>query len=218
VLSQVLAGDVSPSGRLTHTWVRSVGYVGTNSQPYYQFPALTTHDWMDGEASALWEYGYGLSYSTFSFSSLVVSALPPADAAKGHNVEASVTVANTGRVASSVTAQAYCSYLDSPRLRVVRWASMLCGFTKVFLRPGQATTAHVNITLSTLARWDPRALSTDLLGHAVAGAYVVDAGRWRVAVGDCSGAAVAAGYAAPHPCPQQRGTFEVARTLTFAGK
>ena len=30
----VLAGDVSPSGRLTHTWVRSVGYVGTNSQPY----------------------------------------------------------------------------------------------------------------------------------------------------------------------------------------
>jgi hypothetical protein len=56
----VLAGDTAPSGRLTQTWVRSVGYIRTNSHPHYQFPALTTHDWRDvapGTASALFEFG-----------------------------------------------------------------------------------------------------------------------------------------------------------------
>ena len=33
--------------RLTQTWVRSVGYVHTQSHPHYQFPALTTHDYRD---------------------------------------------------------------------------------------------------------------------------------------------------------------------------
>jgi hypothetical protein len=44
-IASVLTGEAAVSGRLTQTWVRSVGYVHTNSHPHYQFPALTTHDW-----------------------------------------------------------------------------------------------------------------------------------------------------------------------------
>ena len=158
------------------------------------------------------------SLRSFAFSGAAVLQPPHAGATKDATVEVTVTVTNTGKVASAVTAQVYCSYLDTPQLRVVRWAAMLCGFTKIFLAPQEQQLARVPIALSALARWDTRAAATDLLGRAVAGAYVVDAGRYGVAVGDCSGAAAAAGYAAPRPCAQQRAQFSVNRTLVFAGK
>ena len=216
----VLTGEVAPSGRLTQTWVRQVGYVRTNSHPHYQFPALTTHDWRDvapGTASALFEFGHGLSYTQWQFSKLRVTA-PGADATKEDAVGVEIDVANTGGVASAVTVQVYCSFLDAPRLRIVRFAQTLCGFTKVFVEPKQQTTAAVSVTLSSLARYDPRASSVDLLGRTVPGAYTIDAGRWAVAVGDCSGAGEAAGYASPLPCERQRAPFNISRTISFCGK
>ena len=129
----------------------------------------------------------------------------------------SVLVSNTGAHDSAVTVQVYCSFLDAPRVRIVRFAQTLCGFTKVFLRAGQKTEATVDVALSTLARWDSRTTSVDLLGRTVPGAYVIDAGKWSVRVGDCSGAGVATGYASPLPCDQQRAEFQLDRSISFCG-
>jgi hypothetical protein len=143
---------------------------------------------------------------------------PGTTATKDDSVRVSVSVANTGSVGSAVTVQVYCAYRDAPRLRLVRFAQTLCGFEKIELDKQQTKTATVAIGLSTLARYDARATSVDLVGKTVLGAYVVDEGNWTVAVGDCSGAGVAAGYASPLPCEQQRAEFQVARSISFCGK
>ena len=87
------------------------------------------------------------------------------DATQDRVVTVSVTVSNTGpTVGSAVTVQVYCSYLDSPKVRVMRYAHMLCGFTKVFLQPSSTMTATVPVSLRTLARWDPDGAAVNLKG------------------------------------------------------
>jgi hypothetical protein len=54
----------------------------------------------------------------------------------------SVHVRNAGRVGSAVVVQAYCGFQDAARVRIMRYARMLCGFTKVFLAPGESTIAR----------------------------------------------------------------------------
>jgi hypothetical protein len=53
----VLTGEVSPSGRLTNTWVRAASYIGTAVQPYWQYKQIQTRNWMDGPLTALFPFG-----------------------------------------------------------------------------------------------------------------------------------------------------------------
>lgn len=88
---------------------------------------------------------HGLSYTTFSFSNVQISGYPSTPAAlatKDDLIDVSVNVHNTGIVASAVVAQAYCGFQDSARVRIMRYARMLCAFTKVFLEPGASTNAR----------------------------------------------------------------------------
>jgi hypothetical protein len=127
-------------------------------------------------------------------------------------------VKNAGSVASAVAVQVYCSFLDTAKLRVMRHERMLCGFTKVFLEAHASTMATVSVTLRTLARWDPDSPSTDLSGARVAGSYFVDAGRWQLFVGDCSGAGSAIGLRDVVPCEQARANVTLPTTIQFNGK
>ena len=226
-IAQILTGEVSPSGRLTNTWVRDVGYVGTAVQPYWQFHQIAmsmdpvTHgiaDWLDGPATALFPFGHGLSFTTFDFADVVVVAPPHRGATKNDVATVSVKVSNTGVVASAVVVQVYCSYTDSPLLRLVRYSRVLCGFDKIFLEAKQHEVVKVPVRLRTLARWDSDTISTDLTGKVVRGAYVIDAGEWSVVVGDCSGAGEAIGLKNAIPCTQQGASFPVAETIVFNGK
>jgi hypothetical protein len=65
-----------------------------------------------------------------------------APATKEQVVNLSVHVRNAGRVGSAVVVQAYCGFQDAARVRIMRYARMLCGFTKVFLAPGESTIAR----------------------------------------------------------------------------
>lgn len=219
---QILTGEVSPSARLTTTWVRSVGYIATAVQPYWQYRQIDFTSWVDGPQTALFPFGHGLSYTTFAFSRAAATGpatqQDDAPATKDSTASISVAVKNTGAIASAVPVQVYCSFTGSPRLRLLRYARLLCGFTKVFLNPAEEAAVTIKVALHTLARWDTDRLSTDLKGVTVRGTYVIDAGRYDVAVGDCSNAGAAIGLQDAYSCVHQNTSFAVRDTISFNGK
>lgn len=132
----------------------------------------------------------------------------------------SIDVTNSGAVAGAVVVQAYCIYLSSPKVRIMRYAKMLCGFEKVHLIPMQKARVDIRIPLDQLARWDsemPSSLVLNSNADSVRGSYVIDAGHWAVAVADCSAAGSAIGLQDAFPCVQQNTSFYIPDTITFNG-
>jgi beta-glucosidase len=117
----------------------------------------------------LFPFGYGLSYTTFSFDNLSVS---PAQTTNRQEVTVSFDVTNTGRYAGADVAQVY---VGDPSAKVKRPTKELKGFQKVRLAPGEKQ--HVAITL------DSRAFA--YWSNARNG-WQVDAGRFDIFVGDSS--------------------------------
>jgi beta-glucosidase len=124
--------------------------------------------WTTTGKHPLYPFGFGLSYTTFSFSNLKV----PAAAASGSTVAVGFDVTNTGKVAGAEVAQLYVS---DPSAKVDRPERELKGFEKVRLAPGE--TKHVTISL------DARAFSYwDTPAHK----WTIDPGKFVIRVGDSS--------------------------------
>jgi len=116
----------------------------------------------------LFPFGFGLSYTTFSFSKLEI----PASAGSGSTVKVGFDVTNTGKVAGSEVAQLYVS---DPSAKVDRPERELKGFEKIELAPGE--TKHVTISL------DARAFSYwSESDHK----WTIDPGRFVIRIGDSS--------------------------------
>ena len=138
-----------------------------------------------GSISPLFPFGHGLSYSV-----AIVSALQPvanvsvstAADAKMASFTLKATVENTGKTDGATTLFAtYSKQTDG----VVRFAQMLCGFTKLHVAAGAKAAASVTVRIVDLARWDPEATGTNLLGGSAKGAYVVDGGEYKLSLGTC---------------------------------
>jgi beta-glucosidase len=153
-VADVLYGDVSPSGKLPMSFPRAVG-----QEPLYynEFPTgrpATGIDlskppgdnsrffsrYIDVPNSALFPFGYGLSYSSFAYSDVKVStdgvALAQAMAERGKPlVMATATVTNTGNRAATEVAQCYVRNLGTSVEQPVR---SLKGFERVTLAPGES--------------------------------------------------------------------------------
>jgi beta-glucosidase len=124
--------------------------------------------WTTTGKHPLYPFGFGLSYTTFSFSNLQA----PATAAAGSMVTVSFDVTNTGSLEGAEVAQLYVS---DPSAKVDRPERELKGFAKVNLAPGQ--TKHVLIQL------DARAFS---YWSDAAHKWTIDPGKFVVRVGDSS--------------------------------
>jgi len=124
--------------------------------------------WTTTGKHPLFPFGFGLSYTTFSFSKLVA----PATAKSGSTVTVSFDVTNTGKVAGAEVAQLYVS---DPSAKATRPERELKGFEKVRLAPGE--TKHVTLSL------DARAFSYwDTAAHK----WTIDPGKFVIHVGDSS--------------------------------
>jgi beta-glucosidase len=124
--------------------------------------------WTTTGKHPLYPFGFGLSYTTFSFSNLQA----PATATSGSTVAVSFDVTNTGSVAGAEVAQLYVS---DPSAKVDRPERELKGFEKVRLAPGE--TKHVTLSL------DARAFSYwDTPAHK----WTIDPGKFIIRVGDSS--------------------------------
>jgi beta-xylosidase len=128
-IAGVLTGRVTPSGRLPVEVPRSAG-----SQPstYLRSPNAALHAGSSVDPTPLYAFGHGLSYTTFTYSDLVLSAQ---EVATDGSVEISCTVRNAGEVSGAEVVQLY---LSDPVAQVARPERWLAGFTRVGLAPGEA--------------------------------------------------------------------------------
>jgi beta-glucosidase len=138
-LAQVLYGDYNPSGKLPMTFPRSVGQI-----PMYYYRKNTgrpsTGDpnsvfwshYMDEENTPQFPFGFGLSYSKFEYSSLVISQKT---VTKNHPITASVTLKNTSTRAGKEVVQLYIQDIIGSTTRPIK---ELKGFELLELQPNES--------------------------------------------------------------------------------
>jgi beta-glucosidase len=144
-LAEVLVGAVNPGGRLTQTWYRSVADL-PDLLDYDVIAADATYQYFRG--TPLFAFGHGLSYTTFAYSSLEVSARSmPADG----EVTVSVEVTNTGERAGAEVVQVYTRQFRS---RVKQPLRRLRAFRRVELAPGESRVVRLTLRAEELAIWD----------------------------------------------------------------
>ena len=124
--------------------------------------------WTTTGKHPLFPFGYGLSYTTFSFSKLDV----PAKIASGSTLTVSFDVTNTGTVAGAEVAQLYVS---DPSARAMRPERELKGFEKVRLAAGETKHVTLNLDARAFSYWDKAA-------HT----WTIDPGKFTIRVGDSS--------------------------------
>jgi beta-glucosidase len=143
-LADVLFGDYDPAGRLTQTWVRDEA----DLPPMMDYNIRDGRTYMYAKQKPLYAFGFGLSYTSFAYSHLRVSA-PTLKA--GETATVSVEVKNTGARAGDEVVQMYVSHEGSS---VARPAEELEGFARVSLRPGEVKTVTLPLSAKALAYWD----------------------------------------------------------------
>jgi beta-glucosidase len=124
--------------------------------------------WTTNGQHPLYPFGFGLSYTTFSFSNLQA----PATAASGSTVPVTFDVTNTGGVAGAEVAQLYVS---DPSAKATRPDRELKGFEKVRLAPGETKHVTINLDARAFSYWDESA-------HK----WTIDPGKFVIHVGDSS--------------------------------
>jgi beta-glucosidase len=152
-IADVLFGDANPAGHLPVSWPRSTGqlpiyYNHNRTQAPEDAPKFTSRYW-DVLTSPLYPFGYGLSYTNFSYDNLKLSA---AEAKVGGSVDVSVDVANTGGRAGDAVVQVYIHQRAGSASRPVR---QLKGFQRVNLAAGAKQTLHFTLGPDELQFWSP---------------------------------------------------------------
>ena len=151
--ADVLYGEYNPSGKLSITFPRNLGqvpvyhYAKNTGRPYVHPEAKYESRYLDVPNEPLYAFGHGLSYTSFDYSDITLSA--PSFAGDG-SLTASVTVTNTGAVAGTETVQLYIRDLVGSVTRPVK---QLKDFTRVTLGPGASETVSFTIGKETLSFW-----------------------------------------------------------------
>jgi beta-glucosidase len=152
-ISDVLFGDENPSGKLTATFPRSVGQI-----PIYYNSKNTGRpldnkegkfvkflsNYIDERNEPLYPFGYGLSYTTFSYSNLKLSQTKMATTEK---IMASVEIINTGNFDGKEVVQLYIRDVVGSVTRPVK---ELKGFQKIYLTKGEKKTVTFEISIEDL--------------------------------------------------------------------
>ena len=156
-IADVLYGQVNPSGKLAETFPHRVQdtpaylhYPGENGEVRYGEGIYIGYRYYDArELDVLFPFGYGLSYTTFSFSNLRV---PSGALTAGEPLTVSVDMTNTGGRSGKEVVQVY---VGPQQARLARPPKELKGFAKVELDPGETATVAVDLDARAFAYYDP---------------------------------------------------------------
>lgn len=147
-IADVLFGDVNPSGKITMTFPQNVGQVPlyyahkNTGRPLGDKPWFTRFwsNYLDVSNDPLYPFGYGLSYTTFTYGDIKLSnnSLRP-----GQKISVSTTVTNSGKYAGEEVVQLYIRDLVGTSTRPVK---ELKGFQKIRVQPGETKTVSFEIS------------------------------------------------------------------------
>ena len=160
-LADVLLGAVNPCGKLPITFPRRIednpsydNYPGENDVVWYGEGIYSGYRYYDHrKIEPLFNFGAGLSYTTFEYSNICLSSAVLACDGKGNDeIEVQVNVTNTGAWDGKEVVQFYVSQVSQPRLR--RPARELKGWDKVFVRAGDTVTARTKLDRISISYWD----------------------------------------------------------------
>src|SRR5438093_12869592 len=173
-IADVLFGDANPSGKLPQTFPvhlednpAYLNFPGENGKVYYGEGLFVGYRYYDKKKIApLFPFGFGLSYTTFDYGPLSLSAqeIGPED-----TPQVSVEVTNTGQRTGKEVVQLY---IRDEQARLQRPDKELKAFAKVQLEPGEHQTVTLSIAREALAYYDD-------LAHE----WVAEAGEFEVLVG-----------------------------------
>ncbi|SDG38115.1 beta-glucosidase BglX [Psychroflexus sediminis] len=173
-IADVLYGAYNPSGKLPMTFPRHVGQVPiyynhkSTGRPYLPSPGeVFWSHYSDEKNTPLYPFGYGLSYTSFSFKDLQVKNTY----ADNKTVSVSVTLSNTGKRKGKATAQLY---IHDEYASVTRPVKELKRFEQVELQPGESQNITFQLT------------DEDLGFYTNKGEFIVEEGSFRVFVGEDS--------------------------------
>ena len=152
-MAKILFGEVNPGGKTSLTWYKSLndlpefsdytlrGGSGKNGRTYWYF-----------NKDVSYEFGYGLSYTTFGYSNFTISksAITPND-----KITVNVDVKNTGAVDGHEVVQIYVKTPDSSS-SLERPIKRLKGFKRVTIPAGQTKTVSIDIDCADLWFWDTK--------------------------------------------------------------
>lgn len=181
-IADVLFGNYNPSGKLTASFPRNVGQIPiyynhkNTGRPYEGGNPKFKSDYLDVDNSPLYPFGYGLSYTTFTYDTVQLSqnTLHP-----GLSITASILVKNAGNVAGEETVQLYIRDLAGSVTRPVK---ELKGFQKITLNAGEMKKVQFTITEN-----DLKFYNSDLK-------YVSEPGEFKLFIGSNSRDVKEAGF------------------------
>ena len=162
-LADVIFGKVNPAGRTTQTWVKSI----TDLPPMMDYDIRHGRTYQYFKGKPIYPFGFGLSYTTFSYSGLITSSPALRD-----SMMISVDVKNTGNRDGEEVVQLYVSYPDS---KVERPIKQLKGFKRVFIPAEKTVTVDIPLKAQDLAYWNVEK-------HA----FIVEKGNVKLMVGSSS--------------------------------
>jgi beta-glucosidase len=163
-VAEVLFGDYNPGGKLPITIPRSAGHLPA----FYNHKPSARRGYQFDEVSPLYPFGYGLSYTSFSFKRV---RLARKRIGRDRSTRVLVDVKNTGKRGGTEVVQMYIRDRVSSVTRPVK---ELKGFQKITLAPGETRTVSLEITPESLAFYDTN------MNH------VVEPGEFEVMVGNSS--------------------------------
>jgi beta-glucosidase len=163
-IADVLFGDYNPAGRLPATFYTSVG----DLPPFENYSMMgRTYRYFGGKA--LFPFGYGLSYSTFKYSTLKLSGAALRD---NDTVQVTVEVENAGRSDGDEVVQLYVKSLTSKEPQPIR---SLNGFRRIHIRKGKSSTVHIPLRAQQLKYFDEKS-----------DGFVLEPGTYEIQVGASS--------------------------------
>lgn len=173
-IANVIFGDVNPNAKLTATW-----YQNESVLPHVNDYGIRKNDTMDSKARTymyyegdpLFPFGYGLSYTTFSYTNM---RLNKENLDANDVLEVLVDVKNTGERAGAEIVQLYAAK-EEDGLADNKPFRQLKGFDKIYLEPQETKTVRIELPVCELAFW-----------NYMKKKMLVEAGRYRIEIGSSS--------------------------------
>ena len=163
-VAEALFGDYNPGGRLAVTFPKSVGQIP------FAFPFKPGSDESSSTSvyGALYPFGHGLSYTTFTYSDLHIS--PSHQGVQG-DIHVSCKIKNTGKIKGDEVVQLY---LRDEISSVTTYTKVLRGFERISLEAGEEQTVHFRLRPQDLGLWDKNMN------------FRVEPGKFKVMIGSSS--------------------------------